>query len=136
MTAARKAVGALGIAAAAVAAYWGWLGWDTEYRVDPVTHVESGPYEAWQVIGCVLTLVVVAAVAALVFAPWLVATAVTVGFTGAWVVRAATSDESGLWVVGAIGVFVGTAIGSTVVSVLVWAVRRAPAGRRAPGRPG
>ena len=60
----------------------------------------------------------------------------TVGFTGAWVVRAATSDESGLWVVGAIGVFVGTAIGSTVVSVLVWAVRRAPAGRRAPGRPG
>jgi hypothetical protein len=69
MTAARKAVGALGIAAAAVAAYWGWLGWDTEYRVDPVTHVESGPYEAWQVIGCVLTLVVVAAVAALVFAP-------------------------------------------------------------------
>ena len=125
MTAARNAAGAAGIAAASVAAYWGWLGWDTEYQVDPVTHVESGPYEAWQVIGCVLTLVVVAAVAALVFPPWLVATAMTVGFTGAWAVRAATSDESGLWIIGGIAVFVGTALGSTVVSVLVRAVRGA-----------
>jgi hypothetical protein len=70
-------------------------------------------------------------VAGLVLLPWVVAPVMTVSFTAAWAVGAARSDESGLWIVGALGVFVGMAIGSTVVSVLAWAVRRAVAGRRA-----
>jgi hypothetical protein len=131
MTARRNAIGAIGIAAATVATYFAWLGWDTDYQVDPVTHVESGPYEAWQVAGCVVTLLALAVVAGLVFLPWVVVPVMTVSFTAAWAVGAALSDESGLWIVGAIGVFVGMAIGSTVVSVLAWTVRRALAGRRA-----
>jgi hypothetical protein len=129
-TGTRNAIGAIGIAAATVATYVAWLGWDTGYQVDPVTHVESGPYEAWQVVGCVVTLLALAVVAGPVFMPWVVAPVMTVSFTAAWAVGAALRDESGLWFVGAIGVFVGMAIGSTVVSMLAWAVRRAFAGRR------
>jgi hypothetical protein len=135
MTARRNAIGAIGIAAATVATYFGWLGWDTEYQVDPVTQAESGPYEAWQVAGCVVTLLVLALVAGLVFLPWVVAPVMTVSFTVAWAVGAALRDESGLWLVGAIGVFVGMAIGSTIVSVPAWAVRRAFVGRRAAPAP-
>jgi hypothetical protein len=69
-------------------------------------------------------------VAGLLLPPWLVALAMTIAFTGAWAALASASDETGLWLVGAIGVFVGTAIGSTVLSVVAWAVRRALGGRR------
>jgi hypothetical protein len=130
MTATRYALGSVSLAAATVVTWWAWLGRDTEYRVDPVTLTESGPYEAWQVAGCVLTLAVIAVAAGLVFAPWLVAGVMTVSFTAVWAARAATSDESGLWLVGAIGVLIGMAIGSTVLSVAAWAVRRAVRGRR------
>jgi hypothetical protein len=130
MTAGRYTLGAIGTAAATVAAWWAWLGWDTETEIDPVTLHESGPYEPWQVIGCVLTLAALAVVAGLLIPPWLVALAMTIAFTGAWSVGAIASDESGLWLVGAIGVLVGTAIGSTVLSVVAWAVRGALRGRR------
>jgi hypothetical protein len=130
MTATRKALGAIGTAAATLAAWWAWLGWDTEYEIDPVTSTQTGPYETWQVVGCVLTLAVLAVVAGLLLPPWLVAVAMTVSFTVAWTAGALASDESGLWVVGAIGVFIGMAVGSTVLSVVAWAVRRALSGRR------
>ena len=129
MTATRNTLGAIGTAAATVAAWWAWLGWDTEYETDPVTLHESGPYEPWQVIGCVLTLAVIAVVSGLLLAQWLAALAMTIAFTAAWSVGAVASDESGLGVVGAIGVFVGVAIGSTVLSVVAWAVRSAVRGR-------
>jgi hypothetical protein len=132
MTATRNALGSVSLAAATVTTWWAWLGRDTEYRVDPVTLTESGPYEVWQVAGCVLTLAAIAVAGGLVLAPWLVAGVMTVSFTAAWAGRAATSDESGLWLVGAIGVFIGMAIGSTVLSTSAWAVRRAVAGRRRP----
>jgi hypothetical protein len=130
MTATRNVLGAIATAAAAVAAWWVWLGWDAERRLDPVTQVESGPFEAWQVVGFVLTLVLLAVLAALVVAPWLVAPAMTLAVTGAWSVWAAGGDDSGLWVVGAVAVFLGSAVGSTVVCVTVWAIRRAFRGRR------
>jgi len=129
MTARRYTLGAIATAGATVLAWWAWLGWDTEYQIDPVTLHESGPYEPWQVIGCVLTLVVVATVGGLLLPPWVVALAVTIAFTGAWSVGAVVRDESGLWLVGALGVLAGTAIGSTVVSVVAWAVRGALRGR-------
>jgi len=133
MTATRNTLGAIGTAAATVGAWWAWLGWDTESRTDPVTLTESGPYEPWQVAGCVLTLAAIAVVAGLLLAPWLVAPVMTIAFTAAWTVQAAAGDESGLWVVGAVGVLIGMAIGTTVLSVAAWAVRRALTGRR--GRP-
>jgi peptidoglycan/LPS O-acetylase OafA/YrhL len=45
----------LALAAVAVAAWAGWLGWDQTKDVQP-DGTTTGPYEAWQVIGLVLTL--------------------------------------------------------------------------------
>lgn len=107
-----------------------WLGWDTQYTVDAQTGNTSGPYEPWQVIGCVLTLVLLAALAGTRLSPWLVAPVMTVAFTTAWSWRAASSDDSGLWAVGAVLVLLGMAIGSTLVSLAARRLSRRPAGRR------
>jgi hypothetical protein len=116
-------LGAFGTAAATLAVWWAWLGWDVEPEVDPITSVETGPYEVWQVIGCVLSLGVLAVVAGMLFQPWLVALAMTIAFTTAWTIRAAASDDSGLWLIGGIGVLVATGVGSTLLSVAAWAFR-------------
>ncbi|MET8348581.1 MULTISPECIES: hypothetical protein [unclassified Micromonospora] len=117
--------GALFLAAATVGVWLLWLGWDTEYDVDPQTGSRSGPYEAWQVIGCVLTLALLAVLAGTRLSPWLVAPVMTVAFTAAWSWGALSSDDSGLWAVGAVLVLVGMAIGSTAVSLGArWASRR------------
>jgi hypothetical protein len=54
-----KPVGAVlsvvGIAAVTVVVWAAWLGWDQQRDVQP-DGSETGPYEAWQVIGLVLTL--------------------------------------------------------------------------------
>ncbi|MFI1194264.1 hypothetical protein ACH4T9_13535 [Micromonospora sp. NPDC020750] len=120
----RALLGGLVLAVATVAVWWAWIGWDTEYTVDPVTDSVSGPYDVWQVVGCVLSLAVVAAVGGWVLSPWLVAPVMTVAFTVAWAWRAATSDDSGLWAVGAVLVLLGMAAGTTAVSAGVRLFRR------------
>ncbi|NEA62103.1 hypothetical protein [Streptomyces sp. SID12488] len=45
----------LALAGVALAAWAAWLGWDQEYDVHSDGST-TGPYEAWQVIGLVLTL--------------------------------------------------------------------------------
>ncbi|MER5704557.1 hypothetical protein ABT023_21820 [Micromonospora sp. NPDC002296] len=124
----RVLLGGLVLAVATVAVWWAWLGWDTEYTVDPVTDSVSGPYDVWQVVGCVLSLAVVAAVGGRVLSPWLVAPVMTAAFTIAWAWRAATSDDSGLWAVGAVLILVGMAAGTTAVSAVAHVLRRRPAG--------
>jgi hypothetical protein len=113
----RALLGVLFLAAATVGAWVLWLGWDTEYDVDARTGASSGPYQPWQVIGCVLTLVLLAALAGTRLSPWLVASVMTVAFTAAWSWRAASADDSGLWAVGAVLVLVGMALGSVLVSL-------------------
>ncbi|MCX4470725.1 hypothetical protein C5N14_25200 [Micromonospora sp. MW-13] len=120
----RALLGGLVLAVATVGTWWAWLGWDTEYTVDPVTDSVSGPYEVWQVVGCVLSLVVIAAVGGWTLSPWLVAPVMTVAFTVAWAWQAATSDDSGLWAVGALLVLFGMAAGTTAVSAGVRLFRR------------
>jgi hypothetical protein len=120
----RSLAGAVALAAATVLTWYLWLGRDTEYQVD-ANGVESGPYTTAQVAGCLLTLV-----ALLVAAVWLgvrplvAAAAMTVAFTVAWTVWAASVDDSGLFAVGAIMVLFGMAIGTTVVAFGTHAVRR------------
>ncbi|WP_406070205.1 hypothetical protein [Micromonospora sp. NBC_01638] len=126
----RALLGVLFLAAATVGVWLLWLGWDTQYTVDAQTGNTSGPYEPWQVIGCVLTLVLLAALAGTRLSPWLVAPVMTVAFTTAWSWRAASSDDSGLWAVGAVLVLLGMAIGSTLVSLAARRLSRRPAGRR------
>ena len=123
-------LGLLAVAAATVATWWVWLGWDTEYDIDPVTQSASGPYEVWQVAGCVLCLGVIAVVGALALRPWLVPVAMTVPFTGAWSWSAASTDDSGLWFVGAVLLFAGLSVSSALVSFasrMAWESLRHPA---------
>ncbi|MEV6366483.1 hypothetical protein AB0L86_06265 [Micromonospora musae] len=116
-------LGGLLLAAATVGTWLAWLSWNTGYRIDPETGAVSGPYAVWQVAGCVLTLAVVAAGGGWWLSPWLVAPVMAVAFTVPWAVQAASSDDSGLWAVGATLVLIGTAAGSGVVSLVTRLLR-------------
>ena len=115
---ASTAVAVLVTALVSVAAWWAWLGWDDEHQLDPGTGVASGPYEAWQVVGCVLTLLVLALVGGALWRPLLVSVVMTVAFTAAWTAWAAAEDESGLFLVGTVLVALGTGVGSLLVTHL------------------
>lgn len=120
-----QGLGALGVAVLSAALWFGWMGWDTEYHVDAETQATSGPYEAWQVIGCVVALLVLHVGALLLGVRALVASvALTLAFTAAFTTTAAADDESGLFLVGAVLVFLGLAVASAVISVIVVALRR------------
>ncbi|AVH57419.1 MULTISPECIES: hypothetical protein [Streptomyces] len=109
-------------AGVALAAWAAWLGWDQHRDVHP-DGTTTGPYEAWQVIGLVLTLLVPVCwaasrrhVAAAVLGP-------TVGLTVAaaydW-----SDDSSGLFMVGVGLVMLGSLVVTGVVSaVIVYAQR-------------
>jgi len=109
-----------------VAAYVAWLAWDSTYQTDPVTGAVSGPYEAWQVVGCALTLGVLALLAGMRRRPGVALAVVPLVFTVAWSVDAATTDESGLWLVGAVLVLAGSLAGVAAVAypAAAWARRR------------
>ncbi|MFE4965761.1 hypothetical protein [Streptomyces sp. NPDC056660] len=118
----RTVLPALASAAVSAAAWAAWLGWDQQYdvRADGST---SGPYEAWQVGGLVLTL--------LVAVGWTAArghSAAAVGGTTAGLTLAAyldwSGDASGLFAVGVGLVMVGTFVASAVVSAVVDVLRR------------
>lgn len=105
-----------GLLALVTAALWGaWLGWDHEYY--DVDGVPQGPYRAWQVVGCVLTIGAAAVVAYLVARRGLVllAFAGALGVAVPWSIDAAASDESGLWGVGLIMIVIGGTVALTVL---------------------
>lgn len=112
------------LGALTVAVWWVWLGLDTEREFDQATQTTSGPYEAPQVIACVLSLVVLAVAASWLLPVVPVVVTMTVAFVGAWSVNAATKDGSGLWVVGAALLTVGMAAGATVIAMGTKALRR------------
>lgn len=120
----RLPIALLGLAIVAAAMWFAWLGWDDDYyEVDGVVH---GPYRTWQVIGCG-AVVCVAAVAARVWAgrgAVLLAAAASVGFAVPWSVHAASTDDSGLWVVGLVLLLVGSFIGLVVVLTVTEVVLR------------
>lgn len=122
----RTGAGVAALAVLSAACWWGWLAWDTEYQVDPATGHASGPYEAWQVAGCVASLLLLAVLAAPRLHPLAVVVTMTVSFTAAWTATAAAADDTGLFAVGAILVFIGMACGTGLVVPLVrhWSTRR------------
>ncbi|WP_405014934.1 hypothetical protein [Kitasatospora sp. NBC_01539] len=106
----------------ALAAWAAWLGWDQHRDVHP-DGSETGPYEAWQVIGLVLTLLVSVYWAA---SRRHVASAVvgtSAGLTAA-VLYDWSDDSSGLYVVGAGMVMVGSLLVTSAVAGLIAAVTR------------
>ena len=113
---------ALGLFAAAM--WFAWLGWDDDYY--EVDGVQQGPYRAWQVIGCAISICV-AGVAARIWAgrgAVLLAGAATVGFAIPWGVYAASTDDSGLWGVGLVMLLAGSFIGLVVLLTVTEAVLR------------
>lgn len=95
-------------------AWFAWMGWDQEYWVNTATGTAHGPYEAWQVIGCGISLIVIA-VAASWGRHWRSVLLLPPSFTVAWSVTAAREDMTGLWVVGAILVLTGISVGAAVI---------------------
>ncbi|HWD01679.1 MAG TPA: hypothetical protein VG674_04335 [Amycolatopsis sp.] len=127
----RSALGALVLAGLTVATWWSWLGSDTTYQIDPVTGHRTGPYEPWQVAGCVLCLVVLAVAGTMIGLPrWVVVPVMSVVFTVAWSAAAIATDRSGLWGVGALMVAIGMVGGSYAVVSAADRARTALARRR------
>ena len=125
------AVAGVVLALSTVGAYLAWLAWDQEYQRDPVTGATSGPYEAWQVAGCALTLGALAAVAGLRRRARLAVSVIPVVFTLVWSLPAAAEDETGLWVVGAALLLAGCSAGVAAASYCAEAAGRYRASRRA-----
>lgn len=119
---ARITRGAL-VAVLAAACWFGWLAWDTTYQVDPLTGAASGPYEAWQVAGCGVCLAAVVAWGTVLLGARATVVLTTLAFTVAWSVTA-SSDETGLWGVGAVLVLLGVALGGSVVAGVTAVVLR------------
>ncbi|MBG0853558.1 hypothetical protein I2W78_17320 [Streptomyces spinoverrucosus] len=104
-------------AAVALAAWAAWLGWDQHRDVQP-DGTTSGPYEAWQVIGLVLTLLAPVYWAA---SRRYVAGAV-LGTTGALTAAAYydwSDDSSGLFVIGVGMVMLGSLVATAAVSAVI-----------------
>ncbi|MFF5479787.1 hypothetical protein ACFY5C_20930 [Streptomyces sp. NPDC012935] len=106
-------------AGTSLAGWAAWLGWDQHRDIQP-DGTTTGPYEAWQVIGLVLTLLVPLYWAAsrhrgtvAVFGP-------TIGLTVAafsdW-----SDDASGLYTVGVVMVTAGSLAATAVVSAVIGA---------------
>ncbi|MEU6574124.1 hypothetical protein [Streptomyces sp. NPDC046805] len=115
-------------AGVALAMWAAWLGWDQQRDVHP-DGTTTGPYEAWQVIGLVLTLLVPVYwaasrrhVAGAVFGT-------TAGLTVAAFVDW-SDDTSGLFVIGVGMVAIGSLVATTFVSWVIASVSngRGPAG--------
>lgn len=116
---------ALGLFAAAM--WFAWLGWDHEYY--QVDGVSQGPYRAWQVLGCGLSIAAGAVLGYLwvrgVWAIIVLAAAADIGFAVTWALDAASTDDSGLWPVGLFFLFVGGGIGLVVLLAVTAAVASA-----------
>lgn len=110
------------LAAATALTWWIWLGHDTVYQ-------------PWQVIGCGATFLLLGVLTGLRTRWRIMAVAVmALSFTVAWSIPA-SSDDTGLWGVGAIMVLFGTAFGATLAIMAGRSLRRSTAfGRSAVGR--
>ncbi|MFF7972634.1 hypothetical protein [Streptomyces sp. NPDC007905] len=109
-------------AAAALVLWAAWLGWDQHRDVHPDGST-TGPYEAWQVIGLVLTLLapVYWAASRRYCAGAVLGT--TLGLTVAayadW-----SDDSSGLFVIGVGLVMLGSLAATTIVSAVIASAKR------------
>jgi hypothetical protein len=89
-----------------VAAYFAWLGWHAD------------PYESWQVMGLALTLAAVAAIAGWRHSGRAVVGTATLVLTLTWAADAASeaTEDADLWPVGMVLVFIGAALGLSLVA--------------------
>ncbi|MEV5883591.1 hypothetical protein AB0L74_12860 [Streptomyces sp. NPDC052020] len=122
-----ETVVALAVTAVTLAVWAGWLGWDQRSDVHP-DGTTTGPYEAWQVIGLVLTLLVTVwwAASRRFFAGAVVGTTAGLGVASFydW-----SDDGSGLFVIGVMLIAAVSLAATTALSAVIAALTRD--GRRA-----
>jgi hypothetical protein len=127
----RQVAGALTVALLSALQWYAWMAWDTEYQTDPVTQLETGPYEAWQVAGCAVSLLVVFVGALLLgVRPLWASAALTLAFTAAWTTTAAANDITGMYGVGMIMLLFGLTVATAAVSLVVTGLRSLRSPRR------
>ncbi|WP_329036932.1 hypothetical protein OHT61_09815 [Streptomyces sp. NBC_00178] len=106
---------ALALAGVAAASWAAWLGWDQHRDVHPDGST-TGPYEAWQVIGLVLTLLVAvywtASRGQVVTAVAGIGAGLTASAAYDW-----SDDSSGLFAVGVAMILIGSVLVTTAVSL-------------------
>ncbi|WDF32010.1 hypothetical protein PTW37_08905 [Arthrobacter agilis] len=110
----------VGVLSAAL--WYGWFAWDTEYQYDRATGRMGGPYAIWQGVGAFVCSIVVFWLAQRLVRFIVAFLVMPSCFTLAWITSAASADVTGLWMVGAILVAVGSAMGSAVMLGLITAV--------------
>lgn len=126
--------GAVAVVAVLAAGLWfGWFGWDTEYQYDAATGRTTGPYEVWQGVGALLCGVVVAALAYRLLRFAVAVLVLPAFFTLAWIITAAAADSSGLWVIGAVLVAVGSVLGAGLLLGIAATLNAVLRGRRRSG---
>lgn len=110
------------LAVMTLAVWAAWLGWDQHRDVHPDGSV-TGPYEAWQVIGLVLTLLAPVYWAASRRYIAGAVLGVTVGLTVAayydW-----SDDSSGLFMVGVVMIMMGSLVVTGVACAVIASVTR------------
>ncbi|MGW2703832.1 hypothetical protein [Streptomyces sp. NPDC001340] len=115
------------LAGVSLALWAAWLGWDQHRDVHPDGST-TGPYEAWQVIGLVLTLLapVCWAAARRYMAGAVLGTSagLTVAAYYDW-----SDDASGLFVVGVGMVMIGSFVVTSVVSAVIAGLTAGPPSR-------
>ncbi|MGJ7415429.1 hypothetical protein AB9128_06160 [Streptomyces cinereoruber] len=121
------------LAGAAVAMWAVWLGWDQRYDVRPDGST-TGPYEAWQVIGLGLTLLMPVCAAALRGH----GAAAVLGPSGGLTLAAAydwSDDASGLFVIGVGMIMIGSAAATALVAALTSTLHETVSGAGRPRTP-
>jgi hypothetical protein len=105
----------------------GWflfLGWHAE-RWELPDGSTGGPYHAWQVLALIVLLGACTWVGATCGYAIVAAASATLTVTAMFAADSSGTDESGLWVVGAILTFFGAALGTGIVTALAsWNRRR------------
>jgi hypothetical protein len=102
------------VSALSAACWFTWLEWDNESHVDSLSGAVSGPYQAWQVIGCAVSLLAIAAIATSLL-PWIVPVVVMPVAFGAAMVFSITPEEmTARWQLGAL-----LAVGEVFLGVLI-----------------
>lgn len=114
----KSVLSAFNLVALTVVTWWVFLGLDNTRDVDPITGSTSGPYEAPQVIACVVVLIGLVVAGTIALSAWVAVIAVAIPFTATWAVWAKANDDSGLWVIGVVMVLIGTVCGGTLVATV------------------
>lgn len=98
--------------------YWGWLGWDRYKDLQP-NGGETGPWQAWQIIGCVVVLTAIVAYAARLGHPRLAVAVTTLTTTLSFSITGMTDPyNDGLWGVGAVLILLACLIWTGLVTLV------------------